>query len=192
MSWIDDKDYYQNLVKKIEPSCVLTTKDNWFWKILSYMWFLVTLGRQGGPKYFLENLATTIGPIMAYPKEWKFLDLGLLMHEVRHVKQFRWFGLGIHPWIGFLPMAIVYLMFPIPVGFAYIRYRLELDADRERWIWEFSQKRELKKIFYGMECFCELVCGPTYGWAWPHKWGKKGFTKVFSEVLNEHSKTIMG
>lgn len=184
MPWVDDRSSVEATVHSIDKSIILTTKDSWFWKLLSWCLFIVTFSKIKRER-FLVDFATTIGPVMAFPVTWTTQQVMFVcIHESRHIKQFRYFGLGIHPWVGVLPMALVYLLFPIPVGLAYFRYRLELDAD------QFAWKYYLKKGAYTNEdvrsrasSFAVTVSSSSYGWSWPKSLAIKGFIKKANQVI---------
>lgn len=185
MSWVDDKERYEQIAKTIDPAVRLTTKDGWFWKAIAWILFVVTFG-QFKRERFLEDFATTIGPIQAYPRSYPRLYEGTVVHESRHVRQFRWFGLGLHPWVGLPLMALSYLLLPLPLGLAYLRYALELDADRAKWKWMLERGEDPQSVLDRAESFAETVSGSAYGWAWPRPWALRGFRKAAEKTIGNH------
>lgn len=184
MSWVKDKERYQAIARKIDSSVKLTTKDGWIWKAIAWFLFIITFGRFKR-KRFLENFATTLGPIQAYPRSWPRLREGTLVHESRHTRQARWFGFGIHPWVGLPLMGLFYLLLPLPVGLAYFRYRLELDADRAKWKFWLSVGKKPDLIRRRAREFAETITSAAYAWSWPRGLVVKGFLKAAEKVISE-------
>jgi len=166
MSWTLRKDHYTALARKIEPSCRLTTKDGWFWKVLAVLLHALTFGKMSYST-FLEDYGTTIGPVIASPRAWTALSEGYLVHEATHAADMRKAGLWIHPWVGIVPFGLVYLLFIFPMGLAWARYRLELRADTARWKHELSAGGTAATIRYHAQRRGEALSGAPYAWAWP-------------------------
>lgn len=187
MSWTEKRDRYQSLARTIDPSVIITTKDHWFWSALAWALCIITLGLGMRPRRFLEDFATTIGPVQAYPRQWKNLREAIIVHESQHTRQARLFGLGIHPWVGLLPMAVTYLLLPIPVLLSYFRYRLELDADRASWTHLLrTGQADGQQIYRRAERFSHTVSSGAYGWAWPKGWARKGFREQAQKTITRH------
>jgi len=186
MSWVDNKDHYDQITRSIDPAIRLTTKDGWIWKTIAWILFIVTFGKFKREE-FLTHYATTLGPMQAYPVEWPSLNEGMLVHEGRHTKQARWFGLGIHPWAGLPFMAVAYVLLFFPIGLALFRYLLELDADKAKWRYmlETGQGDEDYIRRRAMD-FAEKVSGAPYGWSWPRKWVVSGFMAAAEKIITEH------
>jgi hypothetical protein len=106
----------------------IVIKEGWFWKTLHYIVMIVTFG---GNRNFLEGYYTTIGPWVGVPKDWESRGhLGraaVLEHESIHIKQCKKFGLG-NVYLGLPLYTILYLLLPLPFGFAYFRWRFEREA----------------------------------------------------------------
>jgi hypothetical protein len=160
MSWTDRKAEYEAIVRQIDPSVRLTTKDGWFWKILA-----VLVSPFVGYRGFLDHYATTIGPVQAYPSSWETLSPALLVHEARHTRQCRWFGLGIHPWVGLPLYGLAYLLLPLPLGLALVRWWAELDAERASYRESLRRGEPASAIRERAARFGRTVCGASYGWA---------------------------
>lgn len=132
---------------------------------------------------FLEDFATTLGPIQAYPAGWsrqEVLEIG--QHESRHTTQARWLGLG-SPWLGILPMALAYIL-PFPIGFAWCRYRLELDAEVHLWTYLLRQGMPEENIRQRATSSAKMISSSSYGWAMPQFWALSGYDKKVEEVLS--------
>lgn len=185
MSWTIRKFEYERIARKIDPAVKLTTKDKWPWKVMAAVVQVVTFG---GISYrrFLEDYATTIGPIQAYPRKWRKLSTRLLVHEARHTRQFRWMGLFIHPWVGVLPMALLYVFLPLPLGFAWFRWWFEIDAEKTAYRWALANGYTPQQIRERAVWFGSKVCGSNYGWSWPtFLGGISGFEKAAAVVIRE-------
>jgi hypothetical protein len=122
---------------------------------------VVTLGRQNR---YLTEYHTVIGDTLYVPDSWAHLPaldrVILLRHERIHLLQRRR--------LGFLGMALLYLVPFFPVGLAYGRARLEWEAYRET----LRATAELK----GLDALADKALearivarftGPDYGWMWP-------------------------
>lgn len=166
MSWTQRKDEYQALARSIDPSIRLVTKDSWPWKVMGALAMVLTFG---GVRYrqFLEDFATTIGPIQGYPRHWPTLEARLIVHEARHTRQARWCGLWIHPWVGLPLFGVLYLLIFLPLGFAFFRWRFEIDAERASYRWMLqSGQYAPEDVRQRAQNFGETVCSGSYGWSW--------------------------
>lgn len=117
------------LITKIEQAGGrITIKRGVFWTICHWFVFLITLGSN---REFKTRYYTTFGPVIAVPEGWESRSLvgriATLEHELVHVEQCKSFGLG-NVWLGLIPFGFLYLFFPLPVGFAYFRWRFEREA----------------------------------------------------------------
>lgn len=183
-SWVDKHQFYTDLAREVEPASLLVTKDHWIWAVMGYALAIVTFGKRS-KKQFVEEIATTVGPVMAYPRQWEALSRKLIKHEARHARQSRWFGLGLSPWLGLPFMAIFYLLLPVPVLGALARFLLERDADRESWKFQFRRGKSYAHVRNRAVAFSLLVCGSPYAWCLPKKLGTKLFVKAFQKTAAE-------
>lgn len=73
----------------------------------------------------------TIGAWFFVSSAWKsyssYRRYAILRHEAVHMQQQQRLGLG-NVWLGVLPFLLAYLLLPLPVGFAWFRYRWEREA----------------------------------------------------------------
>jgi len=184
MSWVAKRDIYEKLAREIDPSIRIVTKDAWPWRVLAA---LVTLCTFGGISYqaFLREYATTIGPIQGYPRGWIELSERLLVHEARHTQQARWFGLGLHPWLGLPLFGLLYLLTPLPLGFAYVRWKFEIDADRVMYRWMLRHGYSADYVRSRARSFGQTVCSGYYGWSWILK-GVSGFERAAEAAIKEY------
>jgi len=195
MSWTDDKPALAASLRRIDPAVILTTKDSWFWRALAWV-ICIFVDREA----FLTKYATTIGPVQAYPKEWRTATvLSIGFHEARHTRQARvcgWFVpvLGwippLAPWVGLPVMFLLWCLFPIPILLAWGRYRLELDADAYRWKCELEMENgvPVDRLVQRADSFAETVSSKSYGWAVPRRWALWGFRRKLRKVLEKAGK----
>jgi hypothetical protein len=183
MSWVVQKYRYSRIAWGIDSSVRLVTKDAWPWKVIAALVMICTFG--GIPyRTFLEKYATTIGPIQGYPRSWSKLSTRLLIHEARHTRQSRWFGLGIHPWLGLPIFGLLYLLVFLPLGFAYCRWRFEIDADLAAYRWALRNGYEPDWVRDRAKRFGAQVCSGHYGWSWIIG-GTRGFEKAAEKAIHE-------
>lgn len=118
----------------------------------------------GGQRRYSQDFVTTLGQRVYVPSDWDGRSEGdrvsTLRHERVHLRQFRRYGMPL--------MAIGYLLFPLPIGLAYFRMRIERAAYEE----SIRAAFELRgRAYVESEAFREhlvgLFCGPAYGWMWP-------------------------
>jgi hypothetical protein len=188
-SWVDQRARLLSLAHQLDPAVDLQLKENGFWRSVAALLSLVTLGGISA-RAFLEDYATTLGPIQAYPRGWSAETVeAVLVHEARHTRQFRWFGFGLHPWFGLPLMALVYLLLPLPLGLAFFRYRLELDADRASWRHNLVRGVHPDEIRLRARAFADRVASGAYGWAWPRRWARRGFSRAAERVIASHNRS---
>lgn len=115
----------------------VVVKEGPFWEALGWIIYVLSFGRNRG---FVTDYLTTIGPVIGIPRSWGSYPFpastskeeagrreAILEHEAVHVGQFRRFGFG-SAWLGVLPMFFLYVLLPVPIGFAYFRWRFEREA----------------------------------------------------------------
>jgi len=186
MSWVDQKEKYEAVARQIDPSVRLTTKDGWIWRAIAWLLFLFSFG-QFKRATFLTRYATTLGPLQAYPRGWLWLWDGIIVHESQHTAQARKFGLGLGPWAGLPLMLLVYGILFFPVGLAYFRYRLELDAERRSWDYLLENgMADEEYVYRNAERLAKNLSGPAYLWSWFRGSVRKGCLKVAEKVVEKH------
>lgn len=198
-SWTDDLAAYQRLAEGIEPVAVVGSKDSCLWTALWVAGVVLTAGALAlgvSLRRFLEEFATTFVTRQGYPTAWPTLSRRIVAHESRHTTQATWFGWLVLPlawvsrrvraWLGAPFFAAVYFLLPLPIGLAYGRFRLELDAEvaawrrglREGWLSE-REVRELATMQ------AELLSSGAYLWAWPRVWTVPAYAAAAAAVLRE-------
>jgi hypothetical protein len=203
MSWVGRWDEYEKIARTITPGVVIVTKDSWLWTAAWLFLVVFTLGIfaiKMSRHRFLHNYATTIGPIQGYPREWQSLSKRLLVHEARHTTQSQWFGYAI-PILGWIPgqvggflraivglplFGLLYLILFFPLGFAFFRWRFEIDADLASYRWMLRNGYTVAQIRARAAKFSAKVCGGDYGWSWP-RWlgGVRGFERAADKAILE-------
>lgn len=152
----------------------VVVKRGWFWVSLHYIVLAVTFGTN---RRFLTDYLTTIGPWIGVPEGYdpsRPENQPTLEHEREHIRQYHRYGLGWLP-LGMLVVAILYAIVPLPLGFAYFRWRLEREAYAVGYRAElklyaarpgvlppdvWARRRQL--IEHGVA----QLSGGSYGWAW--------------------------
>lgn len=194
-SWLERREQYEQIVRTIEPTVRLVTKDHVFWRVAARLLWCLSLGKTP-PRVFLEQYATTLGPLQAYPRRWPRLTPWLLVHESQHTVQCRragwfvpvlgWLGGPLRTWVGLLPMGFCYALLPLPVGLAWCRMRMELDADAAAWRaglrngWLTPGQVRARAVE-----FAEVVSGSAYLWSWPTRWTCRAFAARAERVIDQ-------
>jgi hypothetical protein len=122
---------------------------------------LITLG---GQREYVSRYTTVIGRRIYLPAGWDARSpeerYVTIRHEAVHLRQFARYGL--------VPMALAYLLFPLPMGFSWARARIEWEAYRETF-------RATAEVF-GLEAarspalreyVASQFTGPAYGYMLP-------------------------
>jgi len=110
-----------------------------------------------------QNWWTTIGSTIYYPPDSGYPDrifhddvLATLSHELVHVRQWKKYG-----WL----LLLLYFLFPLPIGFAYFR-------------WKFEREAYLTEIKHGWSIdLCVDVIWDDYWWPWPKSWMRNWFRR---------------
>jgi hypothetical protein len=135
-------------------------KDSHFMKVLNVLLKIVTFGLQ---KYFMSRYTTTVGYTVYIPATWNDWDwrvrATILRHEAVHMRQRKKYGMIL--------FAFLYLLFPLPVVFAYYRKKFEQEA------YEESMRANLEYFgpnYFGAVAKEHVVAQFTsarYVWTWP-------------------------
>jgi len=169
--------------RTFDGSATLLPKSHWLGRLLNVLVFWMPRKR------FMESFATTLGPVVLIPDAWKVDQArDVIPHEVAgHVRQFRWFGLWTHPWVGLPGMGIVYGLLFFPILLAWPRYRLELHAEVQRWRVLLSSKRASPSdVMRRAKAFAETVASWSYLKPWPRGLVWRGFERAAKRVIEEH------
>jgi len=150
-----------------------------FWKIINYLLLVLSFGKLHG---FLTNYTTTLGRSIYFPAGWDIskatlYDIVILEHEAMHVRQYIKWSLGL-PGLGLLIYGFLYLCVPLPIGFAWFRYKFERSA----YLTSYHTLKRLN-INTSTDRYVDLLTGPQYLWTWLFK---KQVKKWFDK--NTHTK----
>ena len=133
-------------------------KWTWLWRVIDALLYALTGGRMNS---FYTGYVTTVGNRIFYPAGWNHgavsrEDYIVLCHELRHVQQSEKYGT--------VGMALLYLLFPLPLGLAYFRYRFE----REAFVAGYHAATGLG-VTPNSKDFVTSMVGYAYLWTWPFK-----------------------
>lgn len=183
MGWENDKKQLFAYASRFE-SITLVSKNHWFWRTIGDFLQILSIGSK---EKFLTEYATTIGSIQAYPSAWSSSQVrDVIPHESRHTSQFRAFGLGVSPWLGVPIMGLFYIFFLFPVGLAWARYRLELDAEVQAWRYSLLYDTSTPEmILVRAQWGADQISSSAYGWAVPRKWARWGYERKARKVIAE-------
>lgn len=118
----------------------------------------------GGQRTYLSEYVTTLGHTIYVPDDFEQWDPAraweVLRHEAVHVEQFERYG-----WFG---MLLIYGFVFLPVGLAYGRAMLEMEAYRET----LRAAAELRGLDAARDPelhdrIVKRFTGPDYAWMWP-------------------------
>jgi hypothetical protein len=135
---------------------------------------ILTLGQM---RAYLDGYQTTLGSTVYVTADWDQRDpdqrYATLRHELVHMRQFRRYG--------FLGMALLYLLVPLPMGLAYFRARFEREAYAEtiRATFEVAGRAAVDEPAFRAR-MREQFTGPSYGWMWPFP---RAFDRWFDRVV---------
>lgn len=146
----------------------IVVKNGWFWKALHWIVYAITFGKN---KTFIDGYYTTLAHIVGVPLDWEERSIvgriAVLEHESKHIRQCKKVGLG-SVWIGFPLYTVLYLLLPLPVGFAYFRWRFEREAYAHGINIElsYSGKNFPWRRKYLIDSAVEQMSTGAYGWTW--------------------------
>ena len=161
---------YEVLLQEAEEKGIrIVSKDNWFWWALHYIVMGVTFG---GNKTFINRYVTTLGKWIAVPFDgpsaWEKRNARsrylCLRHELIHCRQFKFFGFGLSYTFGILPAFFVYVLLPVPIGFAYGRWVMERTAYLEAMLARLEHEHRVDPSV--LDHAVKQLSGGGYGWTW--------------------------
>jgi len=85
--------------------------------------------------------------------------------------------------LGLPLMFLVYILLPIPLGFAYFRYRMELAADKAKWRYMLEHGATAGAVRIRAKGFAATISSGAYGWSVPESMALKGFDKAAMAVI---------
>ena len=147
--------------RRPRPVRVVKKRLYWHQRFFDVALRVLTLGGQSA---YLDHYVTTLGHTIYVPDDFEQWPPGraweVLRHEAVHVRQFERIG-----WAG---MVVFYVLLPLPLGLAYGRARLELEA--------YTETLRATAELEGMDAarspalhaqIIRRFTGPDYGWMWP-------------------------
>jgi hypothetical protein len=196
MNWVHEKHIYQDFARQRHPAAVLVPNDIWLGKVVAVLRVIFTFGFNSY-RGFLDSTAVAFGPVQLYPGHLRSLSRQRIVHECNHtqwceyfgwlVPIFGWFfGRTVRTWVGLPLFLVFYFLVPLPFVFAFCRWQLELEADKEsyRWLVEVGAHPDL--IRTRALSFGKTVCSSSYGWPWLRKFGGvRAFTSAAEKIINE-------
>jgi hypothetical protein len=138
---------------------LVAKQEIWHQRALARLLAWVTFG---GQTHYLDHYVTTIGRSIYVPPDWPQRSAAdryvTLRHEMVHLHQFRRWGL--------IPMAIAYVLLPLPVGLAWCRMRLERAAYAESVRVHHELGGRAATDLVRAHIIGQFTSG-SYGWMWP-------------------------
>ncbi len=171
--------YEDELQARFPRMRVIRKSDSRLCSVIDRVLSLITAG---GQKSFLDRYVTTLGSRIYVPDDWPSWPAGhrycVLRHEAVHVDQFRRFT-----WPG---MVLLYLLLPLPLGFAAGRAGLEWQAYRETLVatWQVYG-RDAAHSPSRVDDMVRRFTGPDYVWMWVHEAGVRRAISRFLARLDE-------
>ena len=172
--------FLDELEREFDGFRIIEKRDDRLSLIIDRALRLVTLG---GQDRYLTHYHTVVGDRLYVPDGWAATPptqkIITLRHERVHLRQRRRFTLP--------GLAFLYLVFPLPLGLAYGRARLEWEAYRET----LSAIHELEGgaalLDPGLrERIVSQFTGRAYGWMWPFREQVEGwYDEAVEELLSE-------
>ncbi len=151
----------------------------WHQRVIAVLLRIVTFG---GQSKYVDRYVTTIGRTIYVTPDWDERTIEdryiTLRHEPVHVDQFRR--------IGVLPMAIAYLLFPLPFGLAWCRMVLEREAYEETIRAAFEIRGRLATDRLRAHILRQFTSG-AYGWMWPFPKSVARWYDTFVDYLDATS-----
>lgn len=149
-------------------------------KVIAFLLLIVTFGQQDK---FMSSYITTLGQKVWVPDGWETWEeprrLAILRHERVHMRQAKRHGMFL--------FAVMYLLLPFPLFFAYCRARFEWEAYEEsmRAVVDVNGLRILDDAKYKKSIFDQFTTG-MYGWMWPfpatlERWYETSRRKITAE-----------
>lgn len=175
--------FVAELASRARPVRIVPKASAWHQRVVDRFLRVVSFG---GQDRYLSEYVTTLGHTIYVPSGWGAREpgscLAVLRHEVVHVEQFERYG-----WLG---MALLYGLFPLPVGLAYGRARLELEAYRVTI--EATAEidgREAAQSDRLRASIVERFTGPDYLWMWPFRASVDGWVRRIQDEVAAPTQT---
>ncbi|MDP6943461.1 MAG: hypothetical protein QF464_04870 [Myxococcota bacterium] len=152
--------YLEELRARFPRLRVVNKAESPFCKALDVALRVVT---GGGQSTFMTRYVTTIRSRIYVPSDWSGRPPAerycVMRHEAVHLAQFRRYGL--------VGMTLIYVLLPVPLGFAAGRAWIEWQAYRETVVatWQVYGRDAARGSTLRAEILRRFT-GPDYGWMW--------------------------
>ncbi len=152
--------YVVELARELGELVVIQKRDSRLCLLIDKVLRALTFGKQDR---FLSSYTTTLGRRIYVPDDWRYLPALerylILRHEAVHVRQFKRFT--------FPGMVLLYLLLPLPFGFAGGRAWLEWQGYRETLVatWQVRGREAAMKPEL-TDFIVKRFTGADYGWMW--------------------------
>ena len=172
------EDDYKIILDKIAaefPEFKIIAKDtSSLMKTIDVMLKIITFGQMNS---FMLDFTTTLGTKIYTPSTWVDMPveakITILRHELIHMRQARRYGRFL--------FSFLYLIFPLPVVFAYYRAKFEKEAYEES-LRAIHEYRGPKAFTSGLKSrVLSHFTTAQYFWMWP--W-KKGLSVWYDSVVD--------
>lgn len=156
-----------------------------FMLLIAKLLLVVTFGTQ---KTFMTSYITTIDTTVYVPEGWDAWNeqrrLSILRHERVHMRQAKR--------LTFPVFALLYLLAPLPLGFAWCRARFEWEAYTEsmRAVAEMHGIKILDDDKYKKSITDQFTTG-AYGWMWPFPAQLNAWYEASKEQIRTESRRWM-
>ncbi len=152
--------YVAELARELGELVVIPKRESGLCRLIDKALRALTFGKQDR---FMSSYTTTLGRRIYVPDDWRYYPAVerylILRHEAVHVRQFRRLT-----WPG---MVLVYLLLPLPVGFAAGRAWLEWQGYRETIVATWQVKGpEAARDPRLAEHIVQRFTGADYAWMW--------------------------
>lgn len=178
---------YQDLLidasKEFPSFRLIPKKDSWIMGVIGAVLLWGTFGRM---KSFGQDFCTTLGNTIYTPSRWSEMSWAskyeLVRHELVHMRQARRLGM--------LRYAVMYLLWPVPVWWAWGRVQLELEAYHEsfRAMAVVHGPRYLRANRNQLaDWLGDTLSGSSYFWTWHDRyflvrWAERTIDQVVRET----------
>lgn len=131
----------------------------------------------GGMRRYLSDYQTTIGYRIYVTDDWDDLSFGsryvTMCHEREHLRQFRKYT--------FVGMSLLYLLVPLPFGFAWFRAKFEKEGYEAgiRAAADVWGVEHVRTPYYRKYVISQFTSA-SYGWMWPFR---QSLEKWYDNIL---------
>jgi hypothetical protein len=157
---------------------IIEKKDSTLMKVIDVCLKIITLGQMN---MFMTGFITTLGQKVYVTNSWKQGSLigqaSILRHERVHMRQAKKYGRFL--------FSFLYLMVPLPIGFAYFRKKFEQEAYEESMRALYEHIGEGAFLHHNREAIITQFISANYFWMWPwrkdlEKWYDAAAEKIKS------------